>query len=42
MLKQRTASKVAANRTAEQPAKEGTAALNEEAPNRLVALYDSE
>jgi hypothetical protein len=42
MFRQRTASNVAANGMAEQPANEGTAALNEAAPNGLVALYDSE
>jgi hypothetical protein len=42
MLRQRTASNMATNGTAEQPANEGTAALNEAAPYGLVALYDSE
>jgi hypothetical protein len=41
MLRQRTTSNVAGN-TAEQLANKGTAALNEAAPNGLVALYDSE
>jgi hypothetical protein len=42
MLRQRTASNMAANGMAEQPANEGTAALNEETPNRRIALYDLE
>jgi hypothetical protein len=33
---------VTANGIAEQPANEGTTTPNEVAPNRLVALYDSE
>jgi hypothetical protein len=42
MLRQRTASNVAANGMVEQLANKGTAALNKAAPNGLVALYDSE
>jgi hypothetical protein len=41
VLRQRTASNVAANGMAEQPANEGIAALDKVAPNGLVALYDS-
>jgi hypothetical protein len=42
LLRQRTASNMAANGMAEQPANEGTAELNQAAPNGLVALYDLE